>query len=720
MYPGTDGPHAESEISSFAGARDFPPAVLLLPQHLASLTITLPKQGFVSCRLLNAVDPTRLIEDLLLLARVWCERCDMQCPPEGDRLGKLVDQVAEGVLILDSAEGNILHANPAAQTLFGRSTQELQGEHFGLPVHSGDHAEIEIFCERGLMKTVEIRLGTTTWDDRDAFLASLRDVTRQKQMKHRLQEAIQQAEDANKAKSDFLARVSHDIRTPVSGIVGMADITMASGLPEQQRKHIESIKTSAQYLLAILNDILDFSRIEAGNIQLEEQPIDLRSELEPSIAYFAKQCAESGLTFRAAIAANVPETLKGDPVRIRRIVDNLLTNAVKYTERGSVELAVECLGISPGEDLDVAKIRFAISDTGVGIPNEFQSRIFTMFAQGTSDSTKARQGVGLGLCIVRHLCQVMGGSVDFDSQEGKGSVFRVTLPLQLAPDASPSKPDVAEAPLPAARPCRILLVEDNQVNQLFTMEMLRTQGHDVTVRENGREALDILTKERFDLVLMDIMMPVMDGLEATLAIRDPQSGVLDHDVPIIALTAHAIKGDQERFMSHGMDAYVSKPVDFQILYAEIARLMHNRPLLAEQTSSASDQPQPKQPAPAASDRPSDAVSPIDETWMHKMLQTRSDFLKRMFEVFLAEEPTRLEKIRQAVQDEDMEQIRFLAHSTKGATATLGASTAREHAHALELAAKEQDAEAVAAAHQRLEAEMHRVFGFMSGFLATNI
>ncbi|NEP77080.1 MAG: response regulator [Okeania sp. SIO3B3] len=707
LHPGSNPEVVKAEVDAYVTTIHGAPTFLLLPQALASLVLDMPQDGIVSCRFLGDLDLRRMLEDIQLTARV--HRADLEykglLPKSDDRLGNLVDQMADGVLLVERASGSILYANPAAETLFGKTAEELRGDHFGLPIVEGDFAEIDIFCKLNILKTVEMRLGQTEWEGNDVLLASLRDITQRKQMERRLQEAIRTAEDANKAKSDFLARMSHDIRTPVSGIMGMADVALASDLPERQQGYLQTIKRSADYLLSILNDILDLSRIEAGHVLLENEPFSLRGTLEHSVSHFTQQCQEKGLSFEFDIAPSVPDAIKSDPIRLRRIVENLLSNAVKYTERGNVRLAVECLeGCTPEGSL--TRLRFSIADTGVGISPDYQSRIFDIFSQGSRGTRVGKSGVGLGLGIVRQLVMLMGGQVDFDSAEGRGSVFRVVLPLPLAaPNEVRTQQELEEGIALEMSPLKLLLVEDNPVNLLFTREMLSSKGHQVSTCENGKAALAILAKEKFDVVLMDIMMPVMDGLTATRNIRDPRSSVLDHDVPVVALTAHAIKGDRERFLSEGMNDYVTKPVDFQHLFDVLARLLPDKRL--ERTS----------PKPAAGVPKTHTENlPVDREWLDKMLAGREDFLKRMFSVFLAEEPKRLDKLRQALEDMDMEQLRFLGHSTKGASATLGASGARDHAHALELAAQSGDGEAVKTAHNLLHEEMQRVFGFMRRFL----
>lgn len=504
-----------------------------------------------------------------------------------------------------------------------------------------------------------------------------------------------------------LAKMSHDIRTPMSGIIGMADLALSKSESPTARRHLEMIRQSAQSLLSVLNDTIDLVRMESGKLEIDSKSFRLREALAPTLEIADNLCREKGLSFTSHFDPSIPEHMLGDHRRLSQILNNLLNNAIKFTEKGRVEFSAhradspqERTVNGPGRVL----IRFSVRDTGIGMPSSLQKSTRDILARD-----KPPQGChvhGSGLHVALRLTHLLGGDIDFASLEKAGSTFRVTLPFSLA-DRQAGRQGVARQPEKASGmgALSILLVEDNKVNQLFTKEMLLSEGHSVEVAENGREALDILARRRFDIVLMDIQMPIMDGMEATRRIRDAQSGVLDHDVPIVALTAHAIKGDRERFIKAGMTDYIAKPVDFRKLFGLMAAIFPDRKIVAGNAL-----PVP----PAALEQAGQA---IDRGWLDKMLTSRRDFLKRMFEVFVREEPLRLEKTQKALEAEDMEILRFLAHSIKGATATMGAYGAKEHAAALEQAAKRQDMDDARRQFGLLAEEMSRVLDFMRGFLA---
>ncbi len=506
-----------------------------------------------------------------------------------------------------------------------------------------------------------------------------------------------------------LVKMSHDIRTPMSGIIGMADLALSKSESPTVRRHVEMIRQSAQSLLSVLNDTIDLARMECGKLEIDSKPFRLREALAPTLEIAGNLCREKGLSFISHFDPSIPEHMVGDPRRLSQILNNLLNNAIKFTEKGRVEFSARMAESLSGQSANASRtvrVLFSVKDTGTGMPSSLQNGIHGILAQGKD--IRGSHNNRSGLHVARRLTHLLGGDIDFESLEKAGSTFRITLPFSLA-DRQDERQAVARQLEKASGmgALSILLVEDNKVNQLFTKEMLLSEGHSVEVAENGREALDLLARRRFDIVLMDIQMPIMDGMEATRRIRDAKSGVLDHGVPIVALTAHAIKGDRERFIKAGMTDYIAKPVDFRKLFGLMATIFPNRKIISGKA------PRPS-PAPA---QPEQAGRAIDPEWLEKMLASRRDFLKRMFEVFVREEPLRLEKTEKAMESGDMEILRFLAHSIKGATATMGAYGAKEHAAALEQAAKRQDLDDARRQFGLLAEEMSRVLDFMRGFLA---
>ena len=392
----------------------------------------------------------------------------------------------------------------------------------------------------------------------------------------------QAAEQASRAKSEFLANMSHEIRTPLNGILGFAGLMAESELSGLQREHNEAVRSSAENLLVVINDILDFSRVEAGRLELESLDFSVRHCVGAALGAVQSLAAEKGLATSIQIGPDVPDWVRGDPHRLRQVLLNLLGNAVKFTAAGGIAVRVS---LAPPQDAAAAgardaperQIQFAVADTGIGVPGPQRELIFQPFRQADGSVTRRFGGTGLGLAISRRLVAMMGGSMWLESAEGQGSTFFFTAPLPpgQAPVANerPVIADTGRTPveLPSRRPLSILVAEDNAVNQRLIRILLEKRGHRVTVVGNGVAALAAWIEDRFDCILMDIQMPEMDGYEATHRIRARESRNGAH-IPIIALTAHAMKGDRDRCLRAGLDSYISKPIETAALEAVLAGL----------------------------------------------------------------------------------------------------------------------------------------------------
>lgn len=522
------------------------------------------------------------------------------------------------------------------------------------------------------------------------YIECLMDVSELRKTERELAAAKEKAEEANRAKSDFLAKMSHDIRTPLNSIIGLTDLTLQSRVSPDIRDNLANVLEAARGLLELVGDLLDFSRAEAKGLTLKEEHFSLARLLAAVVRSFAAQARFKGLRLRLRQDRACPRVVLGDPARLRQVLANLVGNAVKFTEKGGVFLQVEPAeppkGATPG---GAVWLRFTVSDTGLGISPEALPTVFEPFKQADDDIAVRFGGSGLGLAICRQMVDLMGGVIDVASKPGQGSSFAFTVPLAKGDPAL-----AATIPPPARslevlrlgqRPMNLLLAEDNPMNVKLAKALLLRLGHRLTVAGSGREALDRLAAEPFDAVLMDVEMPEMDGLEATRRIRAGEAGVSRRDTPIVAMTAHALSSFMERCRQAGVDAFVAKPVDFGQL-ADALRAIAGR----------DGKVPPARPDPV---RRAEAIARLDDDVA---------LYRELCRIFLDETPRYRTRLTEALSAKDFAALGQAAHTIKNSCGAIGAGGCRALADELAVLASARDLPELRPVVEALDQELARV------------
>ncbi|MGE4441552.1 MAG: ATP-binding protein [Desulfomicrobium sp.] len=511
-----------------------------------------------------------------------------------NRFETIVGNANDIIFELDPQSLGFTYASSAFKSLLGYGAEEIVGTRFADYVHEDDAAKVGQLLRQAVDQgsphdEVEYRFrhrdGSWRWlvtkggaladaEGRvESFAGISRDVTERREMEERLRRAKEEADAATRTKSAFLANMSHEVRTPLNGVMGMIQLLQLTGLDEEQTEYADTALESCRRLVRLLTDILDISRVEANMLSIRSAPMDMREILSQTRALFMPLATESGLEFSVTLDDSVPDGLVGDAVRLQQILSNLVGNALKFTPTGSVSLeACRLSGLRPGR----CRMFFSVRDTGIGIPDDKLAALFRPFSQVSEGYTRSYQGAGLGLSICKGLIDLMGGGIAVISEVGAGTEIAFSLEFDTrdlagggASGRSWLRPDSLEG-------MRLLLVEDDAFSMALAEKLLQRRGAVIETAADGRLAIEALKQGGFDLVLMDIQMPDMDGIEATRAIRQGLAGDGARGVPIIAMTAYAMVGDKDRFLEAGMDGYLSKPFEIGDLLGTIAAVMKKR------------------------------------------------------------------------------------------------------------------------------------------------
>lgn len=648
------------------------------------------------------------------------------------RMAALVDSSYDAIIGKDIA-GVIISWNLGAERVYGYTEEQAVGQTIAMILPPGveqEEPEIIHAARTGLRleqfetvrrrkdgNLIPVSLTVSPISDNNGTIIGIstieRDITDSQRQKEELRQAKEAAEEATRIRAEFLANVSHELRTPMNAIIGMTRITLDEDVTDDVRDYVQTANDAAHSLLTLLNDILDFSKIESGKFTIEKKPFSLRTAIDETVKTLSTRAFEKGLELAYHIDDVCPDHLIGDPIRLRQVLTNLIGNAIKFTDHGEVLIAVEATRTWPQE----TRLQFFVRDTGIGIPEEDQRRILEPFTQVDATSTRQYGGTGLGLAICTELVQLMGGRMLVQSEVGRGSCFSFHLSFERQAEVKAERDDPAaydplldrRVPVASGHASRtrsgpslsVLLAEDTPANQKVVTTILRKRGHCVTVAQNGREAVELNGRQTFDVVLMDVQMPVMDGLQATSEIRKHERKS-DRSTPVIAMTAHAMRGDREMCLEAGMDAYLSKPINANRLIELVESISVDsaQPHRTDRTSESA--------ALQERSRSVDSSELIDFDGTMTRLAGDMELFHDFIDYFDEDSRPLLDALRDAIAAQDASAIQRAAHSLKGLAANFGASACESAAHEMEALGRSKDVTPAEVLLPRLEYEVERL------------
>jgi PAS domain S-box-containing protein len=581
-----------------------------------------------------------------------------------------LESVPDAIVIVDK-QGNIQSVNKQTEEMFGYLRNEIIGNKIELlmpsrfkEAHPGhrdgfvSHSKtrkmgegMQLFAQRknGLEFPVEISLSKIDTEDGFMVCSSIRDVSNQKRIEKDLNEAILKAENAVKSKQQFLSNMSHEIRTPMNAIIGFTKVILKTELTPKQKEYLNAIKMSGDTLIVLINDILDLAKVDAGKMIFEKAPFKLSLSIATMLHLFETKIQEKNLELIVKYDQNIPEVLVGDAIRLHQIILNLVGNAIKFTSEGKITVSVRKLT----EDTENITIEFSIADTGIGIEAKKIDKIFENFQQAHSQTSRIFGGTGLGLAIVKQLVEKQGGSIRVESEVDKGATFSFVLGFKKAKGATVLDNEITELVDDPIQDIKVLVVEDVELNQLLMKTLLEDFGFECDIAENGKIAVEKLEKSGYDIVLMDLQMPIMNGFQATDYIRN----TLKSQIPIIALTADVTTIDIEKCKAVGMNDYIPKPVDDRKLFNKIVSLIKNPLEIIEFKTAEITEPKSQQY--------------IDMSYINKLTKSNPKLMIEMINVYLNQTPSLLNTIKKSWLEKDLETLTAAVHKLIPSFAIVG-------------------------------------------------